>query len=41
MGKWTYLRQLFESLDGWLNSPVEDEEEFSFSESSMRYESTL
>jgi len=34
------LRQLFESLDGWLNSPVENEE-FSFSKSSMRYESTL
>ena len=41
VGKWTYLRQLFESLDGWLNFPVENEEEFSFSKSSMRYESTL
>jgi len=41
VGEWTYLRQLFERLDGWLKSPVENDEEFSFSKSSMRYESTL
>jgi len=28
-------------IDGWLNSPVENEKEFSASKSSMRYESTL
>ena len=41
MREWTYLHQLFERLDGWLNSPVENDEEFSSRKSSMRYESTL
>ena len=28
-------------IDGWLNSPIENEKESSFSKSSIRYESML